>query len=103
MATQLDQQDGDTCSLGVRAPSAASHASTDSRTPSSLATTEAPLPIALTISETSTVLRLDPRTVRAMVTSGELEGNRRGHAIRVSRASVLEWLCGKRRVSRSRR
>jgi excisionase family DNA binding protein len=49
------------------------------------------------------VLRLDPRTIRAMVTAGELEGNRRGHAIRVSRASVLEWLSGKRRVSRSRR
>jgi excisionase family DNA binding protein len=61
------------------------------------------LPLALTIWETSAMLRLDPRTIRAMVTSGELDGNRRGHAIRVSRASVLEWLCGKRRVPRSRR
>jgi excisionase family DNA binding protein len=61
------------------------------------------LPPALTIGETSAMLRLDPRTIRAMVTSGELEGNRRGHAIRVSRSSVLEWLSGKRRVSRSRR
>ncbi len=60
-------------------------------------------PPALTIGEASTMLRLDPRTIRAMVTSGELEGNRRGHAIRVSRSSVLEWLSGKRRVSRSRR
>ena len=64
---------------------------------------EAHLPLALTIIETSKVLRLDPRTVRAMVTAGELEGNRRGHAIRVSRASVLDWLRGKRRVPRSKR
>ncbi len=59
--------------------------------------------LALTIWETSTMLRLDPRTIRAMVSSGELEGNRRGHAIRVSRSSVLEWLSGKRRVPRSKR
>lgn len=64
---------------------------------------EGPLPLALTIIEASKVLRLDPRTVRAMVTAGELEGNRRGHAIRVSRASVLDWLRGKRRVPRSKR
>jgi excisionase family DNA binding protein len=64
---------------------------------------EASLPFALTIIETSRVLRLDPRTVRAMVTAGDLEGNRRGHAIRVSRASVLDWLRGKRRVPRSKR
>jgi excisionase family DNA binding protein len=64
---------------------------------------ESRLPLALTIIETSRVLRLDPRTVRAMVTTGELEGNRRGHAIRVSRASVLDWLRGKRRVPRSKR
>ncbi len=60
-------------------------------------------PLALTIWEASTMLRLDPRTIRAMVSSGELEGNRRGHAIRVSRSSVLEWLSGKRRVPRSKR
>ncbi len=71
--------------------------------PAASFTSEDHLPLALTICETSTVLRLDPRTIRAMVTAGELEGNRRGHAIRVSRASVLEWLSGKRRVSRSRR
>jgi excisionase family DNA binding protein len=50
------------------------------------------LPLALTIRETSTVLRLDARIVREMVRAGELVGNRRGHAIRVSRDSVLRWL-----------
>jgi len=72
--------------------------------PRSLSTEEhrAP-PAALTVSEASELLRLDPRTIRAMVHSGELDGNQRGHAIRVSRSSVLDWLRGKRRVSRSKR
>jgi excisionase family DNA binding protein len=60
-------------------------------------------PIALTVREAAGLLRLDPRTIRAMVLAGELEGNHRGHAIRVSHASVVEWLRGKRRVSRSTR
>lgn len=60
-------------------------------------------PIALTVREAAGLLRLDPRTIRAMVLTGELEGNHRGHAIRVSHASVVEWLRGKRRVSRSTR
>jgi excisionase family DNA binding protein len=83
-----------------RPPPSEAHGDADS---SALAGVEDPLPLALTIIETSRVLRLDPRTVRAMVTAGELEGNRRGHAIRVSRASVLDWLRGKRRVPRSKR
>ena len=61
------------------------------------------LPLALTIGEESVLLRLDPRTVRAMLRSGELDGNQRGHAIRVSRPSVVDWLRGKRRVPRSKR
>ena len=61
------------------------------------------LPLALTVTEAAEMLRLDPRTVRAMLRAGELEGNQRNHAIRISRSSVLDWLCGKRRVSRSRR
>jgi len=67
-----------------------------------VADSEESLPLALTPREAASALRLDPRTIRAMVRSGELEGNQHGHAIRVSRASVLDWLCGKRRVSRSR-
>lgn len=52
--------------------------------------------VALTVAEASSLLRLDPRTVRAMLQSGEIEGNRRGHAIRILRASVMKWLEGKR-------
>jgi len=62
-----------------------------------------PLPEALTVREAALLLRFDPRTIRAMVRSGELEGNCRGRTIRVSRSSVLEWLRGKRRVLRSKR
>ena len=64
---------------------------------------ETALPLALTVQESSQILRLDPRTIRAKVRSGELGGNQRGHTIRVSRSSVLEWLRGKRRVPRSKR
>jgi excisionase family DNA binding protein len=60
-------------------------------------------PMAVTVKEAAMLVRLDARTIRAMVLSGELEGNQRGHAIRVSRASVLDWLRGKRRVPRSKR
>lgn len=49
---------------------------------------------ALTVRETSRALRLDPRTIRAMFRAGELEGNRRGHAIRISRESVEAWIRG---------
>jgi hypothetical protein len=61
------------------------------------------LPLALTVQETSQVLRLDPRTVRAMLRVGDLDGNQRGHAIRISRTSALDWLRGKRRAPRSKR
>ena len=71
--------------------------------PNEGAVTETNLPLALTVQEASQVLRLDPRTVRAMLRAGDLEGNQRGHAIRISRSSVLDWLCGKRRVPRSKR
>lgn len=60
-------------------------------------------PVALTVQEASHALRLDPRTIRAMLRSGELEGNQRGHAIRISQTSVIDWLRGKRRVPRSKR
>lgn len=60
-------------------------------------------PEVLTVQEAAILLRMDPRTVRAMLKAGDLAGNQRGHAIRVLRSSVVEWLCGKRRVPRSRR
>ncbi|MBS2031762.1 MAG: helix-turn-helix domain-containing protein [Deltaproteobacteria bacterium] len=59
------------------------------------------LPVALTVAEVAALLRLDPRTVRRLIRLGDLEGNQAGHAIRVRRDSVLEWLRGKR-ASRSR-
>lgn len=59
--------------------------------------------LVLTVSEAAELLRLDPRTVRHLFATGVLEGNRIGHAIRLSRVSVLDWASGKRRVSRSRR
>ena len=49
-----------------------------------------------TVQEAAAALQLDPRTVRSMVRSGELLGNQSGRAIRVFRASVLDWACGKR-------
>jgi excisionase family DNA binding protein len=61
------------------------------------------LPLALTVQDAARVLRLDPRTIRGMVRSGELDGNQKGHAIRISRSSVLDWLRGKRRAPRSKR
>ena len=66
------------------------------------ATLQASVPLVLTVHEAAGLLRLDPRTIRAMVRAGELEGNHRGHAIRVSGASVLEWLRGSV-ASRARR
>jgi len=68
-----------------------------------VASSESTSPMALTVKEVGEMLRLDPRTIRAMVAEGELDGNQRSHAIRVSRASVLDWLRGKRRVPRSKR
>ena len=70
---------------------------------SSPAVAERDPPLVLTVGEAADLLRLDRRTVRSMVRSGELEGNQRGHAIRVSRPSVVDWLRGKRRVPRSKR
>lgn len=54
----------------------------------------AELPIALTVKEAASILRLSTRTVREMVRTGELAGNKRGHAIRISRSAVLAWLSG---------
>lgn len=50
--------------------------------------------VVFTIKEAAKILRLDPRTVRRMVASGELAGGRRGHAIRISVGSVLAWMAG---------
>jgi excisionase family DNA binding protein len=78
-------------------------ASSSPATPPGQDFNESTLPLALTVQETSQVLRFDPRTIRAMLRAGDLEGNQRGHAIRISRSSVLDWLRGKRRVPRSKR
>lgn len=54
----------------------------------------APQPAAVTVPRAAWLLHLDPRTVRAMVRAGELDGNRVGRAIRVSTASIAAWLRG---------
>jgi excisionase family DNA binding protein len=61
------------------------------------------LPPACTVAQVAVFLRLNARTVREMFHRGELTGGQRGHAIRISRGSVLDWLSGKRPVSLSRR
>lgn len=67
-------------------------------------TVSTPAPSAvLTVAEAGAFLRIDPRTIRAMVRAGELEGNQHGHCIRITRESVVDWARGKRRVPPSRR
>ena len=58
--------------------------------------------LVVTVLEAAELLQLDPRTVRAMVKSGELAGNQHGNAIRISRASVEDWAEGRRRDPRSK-
>lgn len=48
------------------------------------------------VAEVCSFLTLDRRTVYAMLGSGELEGNRRGHVIRVFTPSVIAWARGAR-------
>lgn len=57
--------------------------------------TTAAEPLVLTVAEVAQLLRLDPRTVRDLFKRGELAGNQAGHAIRLYRASVLDWISGK--------
>ena len=47
---------------------------------------------ALTVAEAANYLRVDRRTIRKMVRDGDLDGNQKGHVIRVSRHSVVTWL-----------
>jgi excisionase family DNA binding protein len=88
--------------VNANRPSGVDEALVERRASAGHATSQASIPLALTVHEAARLLRLDPRTIRAMIRAGELEGNHRGHAIRVSGASVLEWLRGKRRVPRSK-
>ncbi len=56
----------------------------------------------LTVPEVCEVLRLDRRTVYAMLDSGELESSGRtgkGRPIRIWTESVVAWARGKRRAS----
>ena len=62
-----------------------------------------PIEAALTVEETARFLRLNARTIREMVKKGEIAGNKRGHAIRISKNSVTNWLSGKTPISRSGR
>ena len=54
-------------------------------------------PLALTVAEAARLLRLDPRTVRRLLQNGALAGNRSGHVLRLSRASVLAWIAHRER------
>ena len=49
------------------------------------------LPSSMTINEISVVLRLDPDTVRKVVTMGELPARKVGHQWRVSRDALIRW------------
>ena len=59
----------------------------------------------LTVAEVATLLRVERKTVYALVSSGELPGARRlGRVIRFHRGAVLRWLAeGQGRPPRSRR
>jgi hypothetical protein len=59
--------------------------------------------LARTIHGAAHLLRLDPRTVPAMVRAGQLASGRHGHTIRVSGPSGRAWLRGRRRVLRLKR
>jgi excisionase family DNA binding protein len=56
-------------------------------------TSPAPESPVLTVDETAALLRVDRKTVYAMISRHEVPGVRRvGRALRISRDAVLEWL-----------
>jgi excisionase family DNA binding protein len=59
----------------------------------------------LTADELAALLRLDRKTVYAMIKRGEIPGVRRfGRAVRILRVTVLQWLAeGQGQAPRSRR
>lgn len=63
------------------------------------------VPAVLTVDELATLLRLDRKTVYAMVRRAEIPGVRRfGRAVRVHRDTVLRWLAdGQGQAPRPRR
>jgi excisionase family DNA binding protein len=62
-------------------------------------------PAVLTVDELAALLRVDRKTIYALVRRGELPGVRRlGRTVRIHRGTVLAWLAeGQGRVPRSRR
>ncbi|MBI5478136.1 MAG: helix-turn-helix domain-containing protein [Deltaproteobacteria bacterium] len=60
------------------------------------------LPAVLTVEETAAFLRLNPKTVHAAITAGELPGRKVGRRTLVLRDALLHWLKLEERV-RSRR
>lgn len=49
-------------------------------------------PLALTVAETATALRLGRNTVYDLIRTGEIPSIRVGRAIRVPQAALTEWL-----------
>jgi excisionase family DNA binding protein len=63
----------------------------------------AELPPVLTVDELAALMRVDRKTAYAAIARDEIPGVRRlGRALRVHRDTVLAWLCGQDRASRSR-
>jgi excisionase family DNA binding protein len=53
-------------------------------------------PEVITVAEAAALLRLNEKTLREAIARGEVPGVRRiGRVIRLSRATLLEWLRGK--------
>jgi len=63
------------------------------------------LPEIITVDELRALMRVDRKTIYALVARGEIPGVRRlGRAIRIHRDAVLRWIAqGQGCVSRSRR
>jgi excisionase family DNA binding protein len=56
-------------------------------------------PETLTVVEVATMLRVSRPTILALAASGQIPARRVGKQWRFSRASLLKWLQGERRVS----
>ena len=66
--------------------------------------TESELPVVLTVDEVAALLRGNRKTIYDLVQRRELPGARKvGRCICFHRATVLQWLAGQGRVSRSSR
>ena len=66
--------------------------------------TEPVVPVVLTVDEVAALLRVNRKTIYDLVQRRELPGARKvGRCIRFHRDTVLHWLAGQGRVSRSSR